>query len=41
MAVVEVVRMVTVPDGRVPAAGSMRMIVSTVSMVLSQCVASL
>ena len=33
MAVVEVVRVVTVLDSRVPAAGPMRMIVSTMSMV--------
>jgi hypothetical protein len=41
MAVVEIVRVVTVLDSRVPAAGAMRMIVSTMSMVLSHVVTSL
>jgi hypothetical protein len=40
MAVVQVVRVVTVLDSRVPAAGPMRMIVSTVGMVLSHVVTS-
>jgi hypothetical protein len=34
MAIVEVVGVITVPDGRVPAAGPVRVIVSAVGMVL-------
>jgi hypothetical protein len=41
VAIVEVVRVVTVPDGRVPAVGPVRVIVSAMGMVLGHVFASL